>query len=124
MAVLIAGLLAILSVGVILYPFWKAWSRTGPSPAQGSPVEPGQGEGSDVFEEIRTLQLEYELGAVDEADYRDRLRADRLRAAAGLRDREQLDRALEEEILAQRADGRQLPPASPGEGRTDDGPDA
>ena len=113
MAVLIAALLAILVIAVVLYPFIKGRFRsqtsssTQDSTAQirsGSPPNPGNRE--TIYEDIRTLQLEYELGSIEEREYQEGLRAYRLQAAAALRDQEQLereiDRSLEEEILAAR----------------------
>ena len=106
MAELVGALLAVLAIGVILYPFWRRRFRQ-PSPAvRGQAEHPGEA-GAAIYEEIRTLQLEYQLGAIDEADYQARLRSSRLRAAAALRDRDlqeqELDLALEDEIRAARS---------------------
>ncbi len=112
MAVLIGALLAILVIGVVLYPFIK--TRFRPSPRPSATPLPPVGEGlrvrvtrEAIYEEIRTLQLEYELGSIEESEYRQQLRSYRLQAASALRDQErleqELDRLLEEEILAARA---------------------
>ena len=107
MAVLIGALLAILAIGVILYPFLKARSR----PRTSRPSDPDPGSvwagRQGIYEEIKTLQLEYELGRIEEPEYHQRLRAFRLQAAGTLRDQEHLEleveRSLEEEILASRS---------------------
>ena len=113
MAFLIGALLAALAIAVVLYPFIKVRLRSPMSPApdssdhasmDGLPDPRGREE---VYEDIKALQLEYELGGVEEEEFRDRLRAYRLQAAATLRDHEQLEReldsSLETEILAARA---------------------
>ena len=103
MPVLIGILLAILTIGVILYPFLKARFRPQTNRTLGPPDQRARGDREAIYEDIRTLQLEYELGGVEERDYHERLRASRLQAAAALHAQEQkeleLDRMLEEEIL-------------------------
>ena len=113
MSVLIGALLGILAIGVVLYPFIGVRFRSqspstqnAPGPASGKGLQhPGGREA--IYENIRTLQLEYELGSIEEVEYSERLRDYRLQAAANLRDQEQLereiDRSLEEEILALRS---------------------
>lgn len=49
-----------------------------------------------VFEEIRTLLLEYELGNIPEEDYRTRLRLLKIHAATVLRDQHRLEKVLQE----------------------------
>jgi rubrerythrin len=113
MSVLIGALIAILVIGVVLYPFIKARSRSRTHERPDSSNQaaqaglPGPGAREAVYENIRTLQLEHELGAVEDSEYRERLHAYRLEAAAALRDQDrleqELDRSLEEEIAAARA---------------------
>ncbi len=93
MAVLIGVLLAILIIAVVLYPFLV---RLRMKPAADSRDHLGDGRPEPIYEEIKTLQLEYELGAVEEEEYRKRLHVYRLRAAAALRDREEQEKASEE----------------------------
>ena len=108
MAVLIGALLAILVVVVLLYPFVKTRSRSHTPSKSGDPdYNPTQSPLSSremVYEDIRTLQLEHELGSIDDQEYQEHLRAYRMQAATTLRDQEHLeiDRSLEEEILAVR----------------------
>ena len=99
MPVVIGVLLALLVVGVVLYPFVKQrFGVAGPS---------GNGNGDaagpttwrlrreEIYESIRSLQLEYELGGVEETDYRERLRAHRVQAAAVVREQELAEREAE-----------------------------
>ena len=108
MAVLIAALLSILAVSVVLYPFVRNRSRFRSTLAT-EHLAPGQRSRESVYEEIRTLQLERDLGRVDEAEYQDRLRTLRLQAASTMRDEERhsraLDRALEEEVSRAQSGG-------------------
>ena len=101
MSVLIGVLLALLAIAVVIYPFVKA--RFQPrSPLTSVPpdrVDPGGRE--TIYEEIRTLQLEYELGSIDEREYEEQLRAYRLQAASALREQE-IDLSVEREIMAAR----------------------
>ena len=119
MSVLIGALLAILVIGVVLYPFLRV--RLGLGRAPGSGDRPGSDGGGargtfrpeDVYEAIRTLQLEYELGGVEEAEYQERLRAYRIEAATALKDQDQAEREadqlLEQQVRALRGsvDGHQ-----------------
>ena len=107
MAVLIGVLLAIFGIAVVLYPFLKARSSAQSPPSGDSPT-PNEGPGSReaAYQDIRTLQLEYELGSIDEREYRELLRAYRIQAAEAIRREgsleEGLDRSLEREIMALR----------------------
>ena len=106
MSVLIGVLLALLAIAVVIYPFVK--SRFQPrSPLTAVPpdlVDPGGRE--TIYEEIRILQLEYELGSINEREYQEQLRDYRLQAAAILheqgRSRQEIDLLMEEEIMAAR----------------------
>ncbi len=118
MPVLIGALLALLVVGVVLYPFVKG--RFG----AGGPSRSGPGDGAgpvawrlrreEIYESIRSLQLEYEIGGVEEADYRERLSAYRVQAAAVVREQElaelEAERLVEMEVGALREAG---PPGRP-----------
>ena len=119
MPVLIGALLAILVIGVILYPFIRARLRTQRASTPDSPLEglrgledgrrgfPDADGREEIYEDVKTLQLEYELGTIEDKEFQERLHAYRLRAAAVLRDQERLeqemDRSLEEEILKARS---------------------
>ena len=106
MAVLIGVLLAILVIAVVIYPFVKARFQPRSPLAVAPPdrVDPGGREA--IYEEIRTLQLEYEMGSIDESEYEEQLRAYRLQAAATLRDQvriqQEMDLLMEKEIMAAR----------------------
>ncbi len=107
MAVLIGTLLAVLVVAVVVYPFLRAWFRLPTPPSRDPSADPGRDRPEAILEEIKTLQLEHELGTVNDGEYHERLAVYRLQAAAALRNREQsgedLDRSLEEEIMTARA---------------------
>lgn len=107
MALLVGAALVTLSVAIVLYPFMKLRSRS-----RGEEREAGADfSGPDlesIFESIRTLQLEHQLGKVHEDDYQRQLRSYRLGAAAALRQRDDgkagdPDWLLEQEILVARA---------------------
>lgn len=107
MAVLIGALLTILVVAVILYPFIKGRFRSRTTPTLHPSAEVGRSTRDEIYDDIRTLRLEYELGSVDEEEYKERLQTYRSQAALAMRDQEQseseLDRSLEEEIQRARA---------------------
>ena len=103
---LIGAVLAMFSVAVLAYPLMKARSRGQPemSETEEENVVP---ELDSIYESIRTLRLEYDLGRVEENLYRQQLSDYRLLAAAALRRRgeQQPDAALllEQEVLMARA---------------------
>ena len=117
MSGLIGALLAGLAIGVVLYPFLKWWTRARRTrglrpnveglswPNAGAPRSSWSREAT--CEAINTLQLEYELGSVEETEYVERLRSYRLQLASHLRDQErregELGRSLEEDVLSHRA---------------------
>ena len=91
MTVFISALLAFLVITVIIYPFIKA--RFHPtSLAPDSLAQVGWGDREAIYEEIRALQLERELGSIDEPEYQEQLRAYRWQVAAALRDQERRQR--------------------------------
>ena len=113
MAVLIAALLAIFGMAVVLYPFLKARSRND-APHRADPTqEDGPRSREAVYQAIRTLQLEYELGSIEEMEYRELLREYRIQAAEAIKRegsregsmKEGLDSSLEREIMALRESG-------------------
>ena len=118
MPVLIGALLALLVVGVVLYPFVKRRfgaggpSRSGPDDGVGPVAWRLRRE--EIYESIRSLQLEYEIGGVEEADYRERLRAYRVQAAAVVREQElaerEVERLVDMEVSALREAGLPGPP--------------
>ena len=122
MALIIGTILALLSLGVAVYPF--ARRRLGmDKAARAAAVEPESAETetesgpdtaalADIYAAIRTLQLERELGRIPEGLYQEQLNDYRRQAAMALRRQEQEsaaaasagnDAALEAEIQAARA---------------------
>ena len=133
MPVLIGALLALLVVGVVLYPFVKR--RFGVASPSGD--RPGDAAGpaawrllrEEIYESIRGLQLEYEIGGVEETDYRERLRAYRVQAAAVVREQElaereqelaerEVERLVERDVRALRGAGRPGPLTAGEQGMT------
>ncbi len=111
MALIVGAALAVFSVAILAYPFLK--SRMGARTNAPAPV--GSAADSDldpIYDAIRTLQLEYQLGRVPEYLYREQLQGYRVQAAALLRQRV-ADRSgspdwlLEQEVLVARAALRQ-----------------
>ena len=106
MAVVIAAMLAIFGIAVVIYPFIKARFRAQSSPGVNSTADGSWGTREGIYQDIRTLQLEYDLGRLEENDYQERLLAYRIQAAAAIRrdgsSERELDRSLEQEILALR----------------------
>ena len=133
MAILISVLVGILSIALLLYPFIK---RRFAHSARSSEIPQGQ-LGLDgrqaIYDDIKALQLDHELGSIDEKDYQQQLRAYRMDAAASLKDQHQIqveiEQTLEEEILKAREPADDIPDtvpfsslsqASPHEASTDD----
>lgn len=104
MAIIIGLALVLLSVGVAVYPFWK--QRRGlsrgltPETVAGPP--PLEADLQSVYEAMRTLQLEHELGNIPLGLYREQHQDYRVQAAVILRQ--------QAEVLAG------LPPAGPAQG--------
>ena len=88
MALIIGALLAVLSVIVVVYPFWQRKGRAsgdkvagGPDPMPDLMTE----ELDALLEAMRTLQLEHQLDKIPDGIYQGQMRNYRLRAAAALR---------------------------------------
>ena len=109
MAVLVGLLLALVCIGVLTLPFLRS-VRQGQVLLSQDPVEEVLARREAVYEEIRILQLDYELGNIGEKEYQTRLQGYRMQAASFLQKQEdletelrRLDQELEEEILEVRA---------------------
>ena len=89
MMLLVAGLLALLCVIAVVYPFLR---RDGPEIGAEGEAAVNDAELESVLDSIRTLRLERQLNRVAEEAYDEQLREYRLKAASLLRRR---DRALE-----------------------------
>ena len=81
---------ALLIVGAVAWPFLSGrWRAAGNAP---DPVDAdGQGSAStaaleDVYDAIRTLQMEHSLGRIDDGDFREQLAQYRRQAAEIMRD--------------------------------------
>ena len=88
MTFFISGLLACLAIGVVIYPFIRACFRPGDAPTPNTLDHVGRRERQAIHEEIRALQLERELGNIDDGEYEAQLAAHRWRLAVVLRDQE------------------------------------
>ena len=104
MAYLIIALLTIFAVAVVLYPFIRGGAAPGEPSGERSGLASSLHERESIYQEIRAIQLEYEIGTVQEEEYRRQLQAYRFQAAHSLRDQDaaELDQELEEQILALR----------------------
>ena len=121
MAIIIWAVLCLFSIAVLLYPFFKtrrAGLAAGTLENAGleNDGQPPQ-ELEPVYQSIRTLQLEHQLGRVPDDSYKNQLDAYRLEAAEILQSRalekdanrdpavsgESEEAALEREILRARA---------------------
>jgi hypothetical protein len=107
MALIIGLTLTLLSILVVVYPFLQS-RRQSPTP---DPATGGAAAGPDlenIYDSIRTLQLERQLGNIPEGLYQEQLRGYRMQAALALREQAQAeardeDWTLEEEIRVARA---------------------
>lgn len=106
MGILIGALLAILSLTVLLAPFFRAGQRRGLSQATQN-LEDVMAKRQRVYQEMQALQLDYQLGNIEEEEYRTLMRGRRLEAASLMqRQKEEeeklegLSQEVEEAILA------------------------
>ena len=81
---------ALLIVGAVAWPFlagrWRATSSAPePEDADGAALT-GSAALEDVYEAIRTLQMEHSLGRIEDGDFREQMDQYRLQAAAIMRD--------------------------------------
>lgn len=117
MAFLIVSLLAIFAVAMVAYPFFRRGNPRS-TPEDSTTVEMAERRRRDeMYQEIRALQMEFQLGTLEEPEYRRQLQLIRMEAARSIRDEEisLLDRELEERIFSSRASTiREGPTADPG----------
>ena len=106
-ALLVGAALAAFTIAVVAYPFLRSRLRSVRSrpPTEARLATP---ELENIYDAVRTLQLEFQLGRVPENLYQEQLQSYRLQAAAALRQEmtEQtgaMDRLLEQEVLVARA---------------------
>ncbi len=125
MAIIIGTVLCLLSIAVLLYPFFKTQRAGSVAATLGNAGLESDGgsppELESVYQAIRTLQLEHQLGRIPDGSYKDQLNVYRLEAAEILRSQalarplgkdasrdggasaESEEAALEREILLARA---------------------
>ena len=89
---------ALLIVGAVAWPFlagrWRA-AGSAPDPEGADDQLPTNASAlEDVYEAIRTLQMEHSLGRIDDDDFREQLDQYRRQAAEIMRD---LDRGVRDE---------------------------
>ena len=125
MAVVVGVLLAVVAVGVVLFPFLRGRFQMG-SHSLTDALEKIRTRREAIYSEIASLELEHELGQVEQEEYQYRLDTYRLEAAAALREQEgleadlqALDDALETEVqrirLGQDSNAASLCPKCGGE---------
>ena len=87
---------ALLILGVVAWPFlagrWRASGSVPPERQEADGATAGNAALEDVYEAIRTLQMEHSLGRIDDGDFREQLDQYRRQAAEIMRD---LDRGEE-----------------------------
>ena len=116
MALVIGGILALLGIAVAIYPFVRHRFFAEPAGSEDGEVDTAtsadaalaEDELAEIYDAIRTLRLERELGNIPEGLYREQLNGYRIKAAQALRNRELApgndeDWALEEEIRVARS---------------------
>ncbi len=109
MAILIGLIVAVISLIVVAAPFFRSRYRGKGLSSQHSPDET-MAMRERIYQEIRTLQLDYQLGNMEEADYQSLMRSYRLEAAALIRrqrqgEQQDLSKLLEDEIRTFRESG-------------------
>ena len=81
---------ALLIVGVVAWPLlagrWRASGVTPQPPDTDGGAMTGEAALEDVYEAIRTLQMEHSLGRIDDDDFREQLDQYRRQAAEIMRD--------------------------------------
>ena len=112
MPILIVGLLTVFAIAVVIYPFFR-WTSDpedrSEDDAIGAGTEPDSSdfrkEREEIYEEIRALELEYQIGTLEESEHRRQLQQLRVDAARSIQNQElsRLDLVLEERILARRS---------------------
>ncbi|MFH1560177.1 MAG: hypothetical protein ABID84_02025 [Chloroflexota bacterium] len=109
MAYFLGLLLALASIALLARPILRREQTTSSSASSLDSLEDVQWRHQQVYDEIKTLILDYELGNIPPEEYEDRLTAYRLRAADLLRQQEQLlheltylEKEIEDRVLALR----------------------
>ena len=132
MPFLIVTLLAIFVVAMVAYPFFRRSDPgSGPDGPQ-STLAAERRRREEMYQEIRALQMEFQLGTLEEPEYRRQVQLCRMEAARSIRAEELslLDMEMEERIFSSRIStigeassahpdpgGRETPPSPPTEGQ-------
>ncbi|MCH8297511.1 MAG: zinc ribbon domain-containing protein [Chloroflexi bacterium] len=102
-SIFFGAILAVFSVALVGYAFVRG-HQPGPDAGAGLPPESDDPALGDIFDAIRTLELEYQLGRMPQEEFQAQFQAYRVQAATVLRD--QLEAGLgdpawvlEQEIL-------------------------
>ena len=120
LSVIFGGLLALFSLAVVGYSFLRGTGTpdaAAPSDAAGMPsADSGELPLESLYDSLETLQLEYRLGNLPEAQYREQYESYRRQAAAIIKRQLESGAAdpelrLEAEVLARRGRLPQPPPA-------------
>ena len=116
MAFLIVSLLAIFAVVMVAYPFFRRSDpRSAPGALQSTEILERRRR-EEMYQEIRALQMEFQLGTLEEPEYRRQLQLIRMEAARSIRDEELslLDTEMEERIFSSRTSAAGgVPPSGP-----------
>lgn len=96
----LAVAVALFIVGVVTWPFLaRRWRASGsvsePQDTDGAALT-GRAALEDVYEAIRTLQMEHSLGRVDDGDFREQLDQYRRTAAEILRDLDRREEGMQD----------------------------
>ena len=109
MVFFVALILTLLSIAVLTWPFIRRERGAMPRISVLDVLQEALWREQQVFDEIKTLILDYDLGNVPHSEYEERLGDHRMRAAYALRERERLQQALaqlgedvEDEVLTLR----------------------
>lgn len=108
LALAVGAALALLALAVVLLPFLRSPRHSAPSLPSGAEAVRVQRE--SLYRALETLQLERELGQVDQEEFERQMREYRRRAALLVREQERLlgeaaapDEGLEREVREARA---------------------
>jgi rubrerythrin len=101
----IAGILSVVVLVAVLYPFLRPGAEEAGPPLPPD-LETLLARREAIYQAMETLRLEHELGTVEEAEFVRRTREYRRQAAAALREQDSIEAEmddLEREVLAARA---------------------
>lgn len=109
MALFLGLMLALISIAVLALPMLRREQIAPHSASAPAPLQEVQWRHQQVYDEIKTLILEYDLGNVPPDEYEERMGSHRLRAADLLRQQElllheatSLEKEMEDRVLALR----------------------